>query len=98
MLFIEMEKVEITSAIVATLALGVWEVSVLSSSSVSSALRVVLILSVKAFCVRVSNFLVFFLSYGRGDYSVLYAFLYFSSIFFLPFNFLWLIFHKFFVL
>ena len=46
----------------------------------------------------VSDFLVFFLSYGRGDYSVLYAFLYFSSIFFLLFNFLWLIFHAFFVL
>ena len=40
----------------------------------------------------VSNFLVFFFSYGRGDYSVFYAVLYFSSISFLPFNFLWLIF------
>ena len=112
---------------VATLALGVWKVSVLSSWSVSSTLelfwlcvssdssvgcleslrsillvcvryiRVVLILSVRAFCVRVSNFLVFFLSYGRGDYSILHAFLYLSSIFFLLFNFLWFIFHAFFV-
>ena len=59
----------------------------------------VLILSVRAkLCVRVFNFLVFFLSYGQGDYSVLYAFLYFSSIFFLFFNFLWFIFYAFFVL
>ena len=58
---------------VATLALGVWKVFVLSSSSVSSAFKVVLILSVRVFCVRISNFLVLFLSYGRGDYSVLNA-------------------------
>ena len=82
---------------VATLALGVWKVSVLSSSSVSSTLELFW------FCqsgpsVLVSNFLVFFLSYGRGGYSVLYTFLYFSSIFFLLFNFLRIIFHAFFVL
>ena len=47
-------------------------------------IRVILILSVRAFCVRVFDFLVFFLSYGRGDYCVLYAFLYFSPVFFLP--------------
>ena len=57
-----------------TLALGVWKVSVLSSSSVSSSLKVVLILSVRTFCVRISNFLVFFLSYGRGEYSVFLCF------------------------
>ena len=82
---------------VATLALGVWKVSLLSYSCVSSTLELCW------FCrsgssVLVSYFLVFFFFLWSRRLQCLYAVLYLSSISFLPFNFLMLIFHAFFVL